>query len=254
MKLNIPLYPSHRKHGYFSSLAEILALFAIYFGTARLGLSIDAVSRFATLVWLPSGIAVAALLLFGYRLWPGIILGAFLVNLLNGAPLFVALGIGIGNTLEALVATYLLKRNGFSLALDHLRDVLVLVLLAIPLSAMISATIGVSSLFLGKVIAFSSSYSTWGAWWIGDMISILILTPFLLTWSKWPHGKVPVKIFAEIGLLTLFVLVIGLIVFLGLFRTDHRVYPVTYLVFPPLIWASLRFGPRGALSAIFALS
>src|SRR5205085_9926344 len=87
-----------------------------------------------------------------------------------------------------------------------------------------------------------------------DMISILILTPFLLTWSKWPHGKVPVKIFAEIGLLTLFVLVVGLIVFLGLFRTDHRVYPVTYLVFPPLIWASLRFGPRGALSAIFALS
>src|SRR5947207_15114249 len=151
MKLNIPLYPSHRKHGYFSSLAEILALFAIDFGTARLGLSIDAVSRFATLVWLPSGAAVAALLLFGYRLWPGILLGAFLVNFFNGAPLLVAVGIGIGNTLEALVGASLLKRNGFSYTLDHLRDVLLLVFLAMPLSASISATIGVSSLLLGKV-------------------------------------------------------------------------------------------------------
>ena len=244
----------HRNYRYPWYLIKILTFFAIYFSTAKLGLSLGAVNRFATLVWVPSGLAMAAILLFGYRLWPGILMGAFLVNLLNGAPLLVAVGIGIGNTLEALSSAYILKRYEFSHALDHLRDVLLLVLLAMPLSAFISATIGVSSLFLGKVIAFSSSYSTWGAWWIGDMISILILTPFLLTWSKWPHGKVPVKIFAEIGLLTLFVLVIGLIVFLGLFRTDHRVYPVTYLVFPPLIWASLRFGPRGALSAIFALS
>src|SRR2546428_6385137 len=153
-------------------LGEILALFAIYFSTARLGLSLDAVSRFATLVWLPSGLAVAALLLFGYRLWPGILLGAFLVNLFNGAPPVVAVGIGIGNTLEALVGTYLLKRHGFSHALDRLRDVLLLVLLAIPLSTIISATLGVSSLLVGKVISFSSYYPTWRAWWIGDMISI----------------------------------------------------------------------------------
>src|SRR5437879_6083404 len=169
MKLKFPWYPSQRKQGYFSYVGAILTLFAIYFSTARLGLSLDAVSRFATLVWLPSGMALAALLLFGYRLWPGILIGAFLVNLFNGAPLVVAVGIGIGNTLEALVGTYLLKRKGFSHSLDRLRDVLVLVLLAIPVSALISATIGVSSLFLGKVIAFSSYYPTWQAWWVGDM-------------------------------------------------------------------------------------
>ncbi len=181
-------------------------------------------------------------------------MGAFLVNLFNGAPLVVAVGIGVGNTLEALVGTYLLKRYGFSKSLDCLRDVLFLALLAMPLSALISATIGVSSLFLGKVIAFSSYYPTWRAWWIGDMISILILTPFLLTWSNWPHEKVSAKRIAEIGILTLFVLTVGLIVFLGLLYPDQRNYPITYLVFPPLIWASLRFGPRGALSAIFAFS
>src|SRR2546421_1199175 len=254
MKLRFPLYPSQRKHGYFSYLVEILTLFALYFGTARLGLSLDAVNRFATLVWLPSGIAVAALFLFGYRLWPAIIMGAFLVNFLNGAPLFVAAGIGIGNTLEALVATYLLKRKGFRHSLDHLRDVLVLVLLAMPLSALISATIGVSSLFLGKVIAFSSYYPTWLAWWIGDMISILILTSFLLTWSRWPREKVAGKRLAEMAILTVFVLAVGMIVFLGLLHPDQRSYPLTYLVFPPLIWSALRFGPRGVISAIFALS
>ncbi len=254
MKLNFALYPLNTKHRYFSHSVEIIILFAIYYSTARLGLSLDPVSRFATLVWFPSGIAVAALLLFGYRLWPGILMGAFLANLVNGAPLFVAVGIGIGNTLEALVGTYLLKRKGVSYSLDHLRDVLLLVLIAMPLSTIISATIGVSSLFLGKVISFSSYYPTWIAWWIGDMISILILTPFLLTWRKWPQDNVSVKRFAEIGVLTLFVLAVGLIVFLRLFHTDQRGYPVSYLVFPPLIWASLRFGPRGAVSAIFALS
>jgi diguanylate cyclase (GGDEF)-like protein len=254
MKLKFPLHSSHIKHGYFSYVVEIITLFAIYFCTARLGLSVDAVSRFATLVWFPSGIAVAALLLFGYRLWPGILMGAFLVNLFNGAPLVVAVGIGVGNTLEALACAYLLKRLGFSNSLDHLKDVLFLALLAMPLSALISATIGVSSLFLGKAIAFSSYYPTWRAWWMGDMISILILTPFLLTWSKWPHEKVSAKRIVEIGILTLFVLAVGLIVFLGLLHTDQRNYPITYLVFPPLIWASLRFGPRGAISAIFAFS
>jgi signal transduction histidine kinase len=123
-----------------------------------------------------------------------------------------------------------------------------------PLSALISATIGVSSLFLGKVIAFSSYYPTWLAWWVGDMISILILTSFLLTWSTWPREKVSGKRLAEMAILTLFVLAVGLIVFLGLLQPDQRTYPLTYLVFPPLIWAALRFGPRGVISAIFALS
>ncbi|GAC1299783.1 MAG: hypothetical protein NVSMB27_39980 [Ktedonobacteraceae bacterium] len=254
MKLKFLWYPSHRKQGYAWYAIEILALFAIYFGTARFGLSLDAVSRFATLVWFPSGLALTALLLFGYRLWPGILLGAFLVNLFNGAPLFVAAGIGIGNTLEALAGTYLLKRHGFSIALDHLRDVLLLVLLAMPLSAFISATMGVSSLLLGKVIAFPASYPTWSAWWIGDAMSILIVTPFLLIWSTWPREKVSAKRMGEIAILTLFVLAVGLVIFLEPFQIDQRSSSLTYLVFPPLIWAALRFGPRGAISAIFSLS
>ena len=254
MKRTFRLHLSQGTQKYFLYAGKILALSAIYFSTARLGISLDAVGGFAALVWLPSGIAVATGLLFGSQLWPGIFLGAFLVNLLNGTPLLVAVAIGIGNTLEALVGAALLKRQGFSITLNHLRDVLLLVFLAVPVSALLSATLGVSSLLLGKVIAFSSLPTTWSAWLIGDMISILTVTPFILVWSTLPRGRVSGKRWAEFGLLSVFLLASVLIVFLGPFRLNHIVFPRTYLVFPPLIWASLRFGQRGALTAIMVLS
>src|SRR5690349_8789936 len=81
----------------------MFSLFAIYVVTAKLGLRLDAVSGFATLVWPPTGIALAALVLFGRRLWPAIAAGALVVNWTMGAPLVVALGIAVGNTLEAVV-------------------------------------------------------------------------------------------------------------------------------------------------------
>ncbi|HEV2580474.1 MAG TPA: MASE1 domain-containing protein [Ktedonobacteraceae bacterium] len=252
--MKFPLFLPQRKWGYVLYVGKVFLIAAIYFSTARFGLSLDAVSGFATLVWLPSGIALAAGLLFGYRLWPGIFIGAFLANLLNGAPIFVAIGIGIGNTLEPMVGTYLLKSNRFSSKLNQLSDVLLLVLLAMPLSALISATVGVSSLLLGKVIIFSAFFTTWSAWWIGDMISILILTPFLLIWSKLSYETVAVKRYVEIGLLTISLLLTGLVVFLGLFHTNRGGFPRTYLVFPPLIWTTLRFGQRGTLTALLGLS
>src|SRR3954466_12650352 len=96
------------------SQARVLAVGALlvlaYFVTARLGLLLDAVSGFATLVWPPTGIALAALLLFGRRLWPGVLLGAACVNLVAGASLPVALAIGAGNTLEVLAGSALLRR------------------------------------------------------------------------------------------------------------------------------------------------
>ena len=108
------------KFSRFSYLAKLLLLFIIYVVTAKLGLSLDAVSGFATLVWFPSGIALASLLLFGYRLWPAVSAGAILINAMTGAPPLVAVGIGIGNTLEAVFGMYLLKRYNFKNSLENL--------------------------------------------------------------------------------------------------------------------------------------
>ena len=101
--------------------AEILVLAALYVVAARAGLKLDAVGGFATLVWLPTGLALAAILIRGYRLWPGIAIGAFVANVLTGAPILVALGITLGNTLEALVAAYALRHiPNFQRTLDRL--------------------------------------------------------------------------------------------------------------------------------------
>src|SRR4030095_9871766 len=124
--------------------SKLAILIIAYFVTARIGLSLDAVGGFATLVWPPSGIALAALLIFGYRYWPGITIAAFLVNLVTGAPPLVALGIAVGNTLEPLLGAYLLNRfTGLHHSLDRLKDVIGLVVFAAIVSTSVSATIGV---------------------------------------------------------------------------------------------------------------
>src|SRR5438552_5207864 len=108
-----------------SYLIRVGILFVVYFSTAKFGLMMDAVGGFATLVWPPTGISLAALLLFGLRLWPGIALGAFLVNFVTGAPVLTAGGMALGNTLEALIGAYWLRRHaGFRNSLDRLRDVM----------------------------------------------------------------------------------------------------------------------------------
>src|SRR4051812_24878167 len=115
---------------------KILLLFVIYFAAARLGLAVNAVSGFATQVWAPAGIALAALLLYGPNLWPGITLGAFAINLAKGAAFTTAFGISIGNTLEALTAAFILRRFfNFENTLGRLKDVAGLFLLAAPVGA-----------------------------------------------------------------------------------------------------------------------
>src|SRR5262245_50865615 len=120
-------------------LAGVLALAGVYFGAAKLGLSLAVVAEQVTVVWPPTGIALAAVLLFGYRVWPGIALGALLANLTAHEPVWVACGIAAGNTLEALTGAWLLRRvAGFDNALGRLKDVLGLVVLAAAVSTTVS--------------------------------------------------------------------------------------------------------------------
>jgi len=241
-----------RRLGY---VAAVLGLAASYVVAARLGLMIDAVAGFATLVWPATGIALAALLIFGYRVWPGVFIGAFVANMLTGAPPLVALGIAAGNTLEAVVGAYLLRRIvGFRPSLDGLQDVLGLIVLAAGLSTMISSTIGVSSLYLGGIVPLTRAGEAWRAWWLGDLIGDLVVAPVLLVWATSPKARLTPQRLLEITALVVSVLVVDLFIFGGSAASDTAAFGQAYLVFPLLIWASLRFGQLGAVSTTFLTS
>jgi PAS domain S-box-containing protein len=237
------------KRGTITYVAKAGLLAVIYVALARFGLQIHAVSAFATLVWPPTGIALAAILVLGYRFWPGIAVGALVANLWTGAPLPVALGIALGNTLEALLGAYALRRiPGFRSSLDRLQDVIGLVVLAGVFSSMVSATIGVSSLLFGGIITPERFAVTWRTWWVGDAIGALIIAPLVLTWKQ--AGKTPAsrRRLVEASLLGL------LLGFASLFIFELSKDGLVALLSPLLIWAALRFEQRGAARATFLVS
>ncbi len=236
----------------------LLAL--VYVITAKLGLMMDAVSGFATLVWPPTGIALAALLLFGREIWPGIMIGAFAVNWWTGAPPLVAAGIGAGNTLEALTGVLLLRRARFDNRLERIRDAAAFAILAAVLSTTLSASIGVWSLLAGGIVTAARFGETWRAWWLGDLTGALLVTPLLLGWIGWgthPRGSAPPLRIARIAEgLALAALVVGtcLFIFGRPTGTTAAEFQKTYLLLPVILWASIRFGVRGAAATAFFVS
>jgi signal transduction histidine kinase len=234
----------------------ISALAIVYVIAARAGLMLDAVAGFATVVWPPSGLALAALLIFGLDLWPGVFIGAFLANLITGAPAPVAMGIALGNTLEPVLAVYALRRiAGFRISLERLVDVTGLIIFAAALSTLVSATIGVTSLYLGGVVASPQLPETWRAWWLGDLIGDLLVAPVLLVWASGDRATLSRRRRLEALALGISVVAVSLLVFAGRGgATPTGKFAQAYMFFPFLIWAALRFGQRGAVSIAFIVS
>jgi class 3 adenylate cyclase/integral membrane sensor domain MASE1 len=220
--------------------AKVAGLAGAYYGAAKLGLNLAFETTSVTAVWPPTGIALAALVLWGYRLWPGVALGAFLANSWTGIPLYAELGIALGNTLEALVGAWLLHRvASFKPSLDRVRDVIALVLLAGGVSTAISASIGVGSLLLAGEIDGGELPSVWRTWWLGDMAGVIVVAPALLVGvTHWPFRQVPGRPL-EAALVALLLVGVGTLAF-------SQSTGLTFLVFPPLIWATLRFWQPGA--------
>jgi two-component system cell cycle sensor histidine kinase/response regulator CckA len=225
-------------------------LCVLYIATAKFGLSLDAVHGFAAAVWPPTGIALGALVLGGYRLWPGIALGAFLVNVSAGAPLLVAGGMALGNVLEAVVGAVLLTRViRFRPSLDRLQDVMGLVVLAAGLSTVISATIGIASGWLGGVIPAATAWMAWRTWWMGDVLGDLVVAPILFVWSRRGRISLPPRRVAEAMAMLVCVSVLSLAVFGPPLIPPPVDISYLYLLFPVLIWAAVRLGPQGAVTA-----
>jgi signal transduction histidine kinase/CheY-like chemotaxis protein len=230
-------------------LTKGILLAAAYVLLARFGLAMHAINVFAALVWVPSGLSLAAILLLGRRYWPSIFVGATVVNFWAGAPLLVAVAIGAGNTLEAVIGAWALGRvPGFRRSLDRVADVLGLIVLAAIGSTTVSATIGVASLVAAGLVAPSGWPRTWGAWWLGDAIGDLIVAPLILT--SIPSRDASPRRPRTLEGLALAAGLVGLSVFI--FGTTRG--GLTTLLAPLLVWAAIRFEQRGAALASFAIA
>jgi integral membrane sensor domain MASE1/anti-sigma regulatory factor (Ser/Thr protein kinase) len=223
-----------------------LVVAGAYYAAAKLGLQLAFENESVTAVWPPTGIALAALVLGGRQLWPGVLLGAFLANVTTDVPVYTAAGIAVGNTLEAVVGAWLLDRFGFRPSLLRLRDVFALAVLAGAVSTAVSATIGIASLAVGDSLS-GGAVSAWRLWWLGDMGGDLVVASLIFVLvTHWPYRDLPgsaVEAIAVIAALT----GIGLVVF------THET-PAAYLTFPFIAWAALRFLQPGATVAAAALA
>ena len=244
-------------HGRARQVGLNLGLAAVYILAARLGLAFDPLAGFATLVWPPTGISLAALLLLGYGVAPGIFVGACVANLLAGAHLPIALGIGIGNVGEALAGAYLLRKvPGFSVTLERVTSVVGLIVLAAMLSTTISATVGVATLYAGGIVQPTQLRATWRAWWIGDMVGALLIAPLILVWASTPRTKRDARRLETAALVGALVVVSVLtfcssLPYVPAFATPFHQADLLVAV---LFWAAIRFGQRGATTAVVCVS
>jgi len=230
-----------------------LVLAVTYFMAAQLGLMLAFEQANTSPVWPPTGISIAALLYFGMRVWPGIFIGAFLINYYAGLPFLAATSIASGNTLEGVVAGYLILRFASHYPFSSVNQVFKFVLI-VMFATTLSAFIGVSSLVIGGMADGGDFWLLGSTWWLGDLVGALVITPLLLTWVN-PSQVVSQLIRVwEFLLLVAVTLLCSGVIFSGWYIASNQHYPLSFIYLPLAIWASYRFREAGASFFIMLLS
>jgi PAS domain S-box-containing protein len=203
-------------------------------------------------VWPAYGVAFAAVLLYGYRVWPGIAAAALVVALSSPVPPVAALGQAAGATLAALSGAFILRRVvKFHPAMSRLRDALWLIVLGAFGSALVSASIGVSFLYATHVHAYSGLGPAWLIYWLGDGTGVLLVTPLILTFPDLLRTRVRIRI-AESVVLSLALAVVCAVVFGDLPLIPVKLHVLALATLPFVMWAAIRFGVGGSsLAALF---
>lgn len=229
-------------------LLSNLGVALVYAAAAIAGLQHAVVGSTVTLIWAPSGISLAAIFLLGYRVAPGVAVGAFAANAWTDVPLGVAAGIAAGNTMEAVAGVWLLTRLVcFRSALDRRRDVFAFIALAAAASTTLSAVVGVFALSLGNLVPINDLPGAWIKWWLGDMMGVLVVAPALLVWSG--CKKIPgisIAMALEAAVLAAALLSVSYLIFGAPELSGRGYYPAALAVFPFVVWGALRFGQWGA--------
>ncbi|HET7872916.1 MAG TPA: MASE1 domain-containing protein, partial [Terriglobales bacterium] len=226
-------------------LLKLAAVFVAYWAAGKLGLQVPFTDLNVSPVWPAAGVAVAAVLIWGYRVWPGIAAGAFCVNFFSPIPHPAAFGMALGNTASALVAGYLLNRiRGFDKRLHRLRDVLLLCLIG-STATVVAATAGTTTLYVNGLRPWAAFSSSWLIWWAGDSIGVLLFAPFILSASEALLQRTRRQRIGEGA-----VLISGALLVCGVVFGEHLVsktvaHVVAFGLFPFVMWAALRFGILG---------
>jgi PAS domain S-box-containing protein len=224
-----------------------------YLAAGKLGLALASVHPSATAVWAPTGIALAAFLRLGHRVWPAVFCAAFLVNVTTAGSIATSLGIAAGNTLEAAVGAYLITRfASASPSFGRPVDVFAFTALAALVSPAVSALFGVTSLALGGYARWADYGAIWATWWLGDAAGALIVAPPLLLWSAGRPLRLRWRRLGEALLMLLAVVAVGRAVFSNWLPAP--VQRLEFLGIPALVWVSFRFGQREAVTATLVMS
>ena len=237
-------------------VAIVAGVAIVYFLGAKLGLSLAYLNVSVTPVWPPTGLAIAAVLWLGYRATPGVFLGALAANyLLTDVSLATASAISVGNTLEAVIAVYLLSRfvesrNPFNRAFDVLK----FVVFAAVVSTAVAATIGNLSLCISGHEHWGDFSRLWLTWWAGDGVGALIVTPLVLSWLEKPIEKWSAIRWTEFVMLLVLLTLFSITIYTNLLLQLGGPRPWGHVTIPLLLWAAFRFGPRGVSTSMLPLS
>ena len=238
----------------FSRLTLIGVLAVIYIIAGKIGLMLASLHASASPVWPPAGIALAAMLLLGYRAWPAIFFGAFVVNLTNAGDIGTSVAIATGNTLEAMVGAWLVNQfAGGKNVFDRPQGVFKFALVA-AISAVVSPVFGVTSLALDGFADWTNYGAIWLTWWLGDVTGDLIFTPLVLLWGiRWKIAWKKEEA-VEVGVLLLLLTLLSAVVFGGWLEISAKNYPIAFICGPIVIWTAFRFTQRETATGIFILS
>ena len=248
--------PDLRGGGAMLRYGLVLAAVAIvYFVLAKLGLKLASINPSASPIWPPSGWALAAVLLWGLRIWPAVLLAAFIANLTTTGALGSSLAIAVGNTLACLVTGYLVHRlsDGRATFDTPIRFARFALLCFAP-GALFSATIGVVSLVLGGFAITPQFGSIWLTWWLGDAAGMLVIAPAIVLWANAPPGSSDRGQLAETAAILAVTVVVGIVAFSPLIEQTAVRGPLSFFAVLPLILAALRRGPRDTATVVLILS
>jgi two-component system, cell cycle sensor histidine kinase and response regulator CckA len=240
----------------FSTPVRAVMLAALYVVGGLLGGASSFMSGEVALVWPPAGIALAAILLFGYRMWWGVALGAWIFSMVRGSPFgFFTVATAIGNTVGAILCAFLLERFvGFQNSIERAKHAVGFILLACLLGTTVNALFNVLGLCYAGTIPYDQLFPNVINWWVPNAMGVLVVTPLILAWcSPAPAGR------GWRGGLEACCCGLGLIVgtqlsFNSWFAYGVENYPLAYLPYPFLVWAALRFGQRGATTSTFVVA